>query len=116
MNFACLVVMLLAGAPANVPERVLSVGGEVKAPRVLTRVNPNYELCIRKGKRIGRPLVEMIVGVDGSVREPRLLKRLNPCAEKATLDAVRRWRFTPATYRGKRVAVRYRITVTVHYE
>lgn len=116
MKVVCLVWMLFACGDAKSPEQVFDVGGEVKAPRVLTRAVPDYASCPADKAQSGNPILEMIVDADGRVRDPRLLKPIEPCFAKAILDSVRQWKFAPGTLHGKPVAVRMNMIVMIHYE
>jgi protein TonB len=102
-------------AVAATRPRVYTVGGDVKPPVALTRVEINFDECIRQKKPVGMPIIEAVIDENGRVQQARLLKPLHPCAERATLNAVRQWRFKPATLDGKPVAVRYTMTVFIDY-
>ena len=87
----------------------------MKPPVALTRVEINFDECIRQKTPVGMPIIEAVIDENGRVQQPRLLKPLHPCAERAVLNAVRQWRFKPATLEGKPVAVSYSMTVFIHY-
>jgi len=52
----------------------------------------------------GYVLVAYIVGTDGKVADPVVLKSSDSRLEKAALDAMGHWRFTPGTVAGEKVA------------
>jgi hypothetical protein len=80
-------------------EQPLRVGGEVKAPVVVHRPALDITPCTR----------------DGTVTNARLLKAIDPCLDALYVEDVQGWRFHPATYRGKPVAVLMNFTIRVEY-
>jgi len=44
--------------------------------------------------------VSFIIGIDGRVHSPLILEGLGPAEDRIVLDAVRSWRFRPATCNG----------------
>jgi TonB family protein len=44
--------------------------------------------------------VSFIVGIDGRVHSPLILESLGPSEDRIVLDAVRNWRYRPATCHG----------------
>jgi TonB family protein len=99
------------------PPTVLRVGGEVKAPVVMKRVEPNVERCTTTKIRVsGVPLLEAVIDENGVPRDIRILESSHPCVDQVVIEAVEQWRFRPATLRGKAVPVVFNMTVHVHYE
>lgn len=102
-------------ADAKTDEKPMPVGGEVRPPVAIARVEPDYEPCARKKVRVrGLTILEAVIERDGTVRSLRLLKSAEPCTAKAALEAMRQWKFKPATYRGKPVACVMSFTVNIH--
>ena len=94
----------------------MRVGGEVEAPVVLHRVEPNFESCQKKKIRLsGVPIIEAIIDERGTIREARILKSSHECIDEATLAAIRQWRFRPGTYRGKPVPVVFNLSVRINW-
>ena len=96
-------------APGAGPRRV---GGEVKPPVVIHRVQPVYAGTAQKGHIEGIVIVEVIVGRDGNVNDARVIKPLPFGLSEAALEAVKKWKFRPGTLRGRPVEVIYNVTVT----
>jgi TonB family protein len=93
----------------------LRIGGDVKAPVSLERTAPDYQRC-NTGKRIqvsGPALVEVVVDETGVVDAARILRSVEPCLDQAVLDAVKMWRFKPATLHGKPVASFYNLSIHI---
>jgi TonB family protein len=95
----------------------MRVGGDVKAPRIIKRIDPQYDHCTRQsGLRITAiPIVEAIVEKDGTIRSVRIVKSAEPCIDRAFVEAVKRWQFAPATYRGEPVPSVFNLTLTIHF-
>jgi protein TonB len=60
----------------------------------------------------GLVIVEATIARDGSVKDVRLLKSAHPLLDKAALDAVARWKYSPTTLNGDAVEVLLSVTVT----
>jgi periplasmic protein TonB len=56
-------------------------------------------------------IVEAIIDKDGKVTNVRVLKGLPMGLDQAAVDAVKNWRFRPATLNGRPVSVYYSLTV-----
>lgn len=83
----------------------LRVGGDVKAPVVIYRVEPVYTEKARKAAITGIVIVEVIVDEAGVVKDAHVLKPLPFGLDEAAIDAVKKWRFRPGTLNGKPVEV-----------
>lgn len=91
-------------------ERVYDVGGDVRPPVVVKRVEPT----IPRGARCrGMVVLRAVIGADGRPREVRDISRKPDAVTKAAAEALPRWRFRPATLHGKPVAVHYFVTVNL---
>lgn len=89
----------------------LSVGGDVKAPVVINRVEPLYPEEARKARITGIVIVEAIIDRNGVVKNVSVLKPLPFGLDQAALDAVRQWTFRPGTLNGAPVDVIFNLTV-----
>ncbi len=93
----------------------MRVGGEVHAPVPISKVDINFETCIKQKEQIGFQIIDTIIDETGRIRSLRFLKPVPPCAESVIRKTLKRWRFKPGTYRGKPVAVWYTLTVNLEY-
>lgn len=89
-----------------------TVGGEVTPPRLLVKITPEYPDVARRIRLEGRVSLEVVVGPDGSVETVDVVAATNPLFTGPAVDAVKRWRYTPATWRGRAVRVFYSVEVT----
>lgn len=75
------------------------------APVVLTKVAPKYAREAEEQGVRGEVTVHFYIDEKGAVRMPSVEGEPHPYLAQQALDAVRVWRFTPATSRGKPVMV-----------
>lgn len=99
------------GPPPMEPTGPIRVGGDVKAPQKLVYPSPQYTEIARKARITGVVIVEAIIDKEGNVTNVKVLKGLPMGLDQAAAEAVRKWKFEPATLNGKPVAVIYNLTV-----
>lgn len=99
--------------PGSPDEKTYVPGGDVRAPVLLQRVEPDYPEVARKARIEGVVILQAIIGPTGAIEDLRLVKSLFPALDESALAAVRRWRYRPATLNGR--AVRVLLSVTVAY-
>lgn len=105
-------VPLPTPTPEPVPDNPLIVGGAVVAPTLLRRVEPVYPEVARMARRQGVVVVEAIVDKEGNVTEADASDDgVGFGCKEAAIEAIRQWRYAPATLHGHPVSVYLRITV-----
>lgn len=87
------------------------VDDTMKPPKAITRVEPIYPEEAKQNRVFGVVILELLIKEDGTVGDARVLKPLPYGLDQAALDAVRQWRFEPATIDGKPVPVAFNITI-----
>jgi TonB family protein len=97
--------------PRELPPGVFRVGGEVKAPTVISRAEPMYSEDARKARVSGIVILECVIDSTGAVRDVIVLKDLPYGLGEAATTAVKQWRFKPGTIEGKPVDVVFNLTV-----
>ena len=87
-------------APAEKEKQIgrVAEGGNVQAARVLNRVQPQYPDIARREHLQGKVRLHAIIGREGSFAE-------------SSLDAVRKWRYSPTVLMGDPVEVNTQIDV-----
>jgi TonB family protein len=80
-------------------------GSGVNAPRLLREVKADYTEEARRRGLEGEVVMEIVVKSDGSVGDVKLLRRLGGGLDERAIQAVRQWRFAPATRKGVPVDV-----------
>ena len=102
--------------PPPVPAGPLRVGGDVKAPVAINRVEPDYTDSARKARVSGVVVVEAIIDKNGNVDHVKVIKGLPMGLGEQAETAVRRWKFKPGTLNGKPVDTIFNLTVTFKLE
>jgi TonB family protein len=99
------------GPPPVEPTGPIRVGGDVKPPNKVYSPSPQYTEIARKARITGVVIVEAIIDKQGNVTNVKVLKGLPMGLDQSAVDAVKKWRFEPATLNGKPVAVIYNLTI-----
>ncbi len=100
----------LAGAGSDA---TFTVGGEVKAPQLIERIDPPYPEIARKPRLEGVVVLEAVITAAGSVEGATVVKSAHPILDDAARRALLQWRYRPATLNGR--PVRVYLTVTVSF-
>jgi protein TonB len=102
--------------PPPPPSGPLRVGGDVKAPTVVSRAEPEYTETARKARVAGVVVVEAIIDKNGNVDHVKVIKGLPMGLGEQAESAVRRWKFKPGTLNGRPVDTIFNLTVTFKLE
>ena len=92
------ICIALAFTPALFAEVRVTTAEAIKS--ALNKPNPEYSTMARQMKVVGKVEVEATVGTDGSVESVRVLTG-NPLLTNSTVNAVKKWKFTPFTQNGE---------------
>jgi protein TonB len=98
-------------APTPLPSGPVRVGGNVKAPIVVHREDPEYTEVARRARVGGVVVVEAIIDRNGNVDKVTVVKGLPMGLSDSAVAAVRRWKFKPGTMGGRPVDVIFNLTV-----
>ena len=90
---------------------ILKVGGDVKEPVEIHRVQPAYPEAAREDRIQGRVVVQAVIDTKGNVQRAEAVESPDPMLTAAALEAVKQWTYRPATKHGKPVKVRLTVTV-----
>jgi len=100
-------------APPPVVERgPVRIGGDVRAPALLERVEPEYPSLAVRAQVQGVVILEAVVDRNGRVEDVRVLRSI-PLLNAAAIEAVRKWRYSPLLLNGR--AERFVLTVTLNF-
>jgi TonB family protein len=88
----------------------VTIGGNVQAARLVNRVQPTYPTVAREEHLSGTVKLHAIIGTDGSIQSLRVWSGKCSLA-RASVDAVRHWRYQPTLLNGKPVEVDTEIDV-----
>ena len=84
-------------------------------PRITYSPAPEYSDQARKAKREGTCTLTLVVVVDGHASDVRVASGLGMGIDEKTIEAVKKWKFDPATTRkGKSVPVKIAVEIDFH--
>lgn len=92
-------------------DRTYSVGGDVTAPTVVYRVEPQYSEEARRARYQGTVVLEAVVRKDGKVDVLHLVRSLGFGLDQNAIQALKEWRFRPALKNGVPVDVTINVEV-----
>jgi TonB family protein len=81
------------------------LGEGIDAPKKIYDPRPFYTEEARQARIQGTVILQAVVDVDGNVTEVEVLKGLPLGLDQSAIDAVKTWKYEPATRGGKPVAV-----------
>ncbi len=97
-------------------EAPIMVGEDVIPPVKLHAPVPQYTEAARKKRIQGVVIVQAIIDKRGDVASVKVHKALPEGLDQAAAEAIRRWKFRPATLNGQPVAVFYNLTINFRLE
>ena len=83
----------------------------VKSPRPLHTPEPMYSKTARHKKIQGIVKLSVVVEADGRIRTATVLQSLEPSLDANAIEAVKNWKFAPATKDGRPVAVQMTLEI-----
>ena len=104
-------VAAVVPAPEPVDDKPIQVGGAVLKPEVIVRTEPRYTELARRARVEGVVIVRAVIDERGYVTNVELLRGQPMGLDQAAMDAVKTWRFKPATLHGQPVKVYFNLTV-----
>jgi TonB family protein len=72
-------------------------------PQIVTRVPADYPLSLIRAAFTGKVIMHLFIDEEGRAKEVGVAESTDPRLDRAAVDAVRKWRFAPATVNGKPV-------------
>ena len=99
--------------PADAGGPLLAGVAGITNPVLIEKQRPNYPELARVGRLEGTVILQAVVRRDGTVGELHVLRCTEPNMgfEEAAMDAVRLWRYEPATQDGRPVDVFFTVFV-----
>lgn len=93
------------GSGGNIGGGVMHVGGSVRPPSVVYAPEPEFSEEARKAKFSGNVQVYLIVDEQGNPSHVRVVRGVGMGLDEKAIEAVRQYKFKPATQNGKPVKV-----------
>lgn len=84
------------------------------APKPIYQPEPEFSEASRKKKKQGSVNISLVVGTNGLPRDLKVTCSSLPDSNQNAIDAVKQWKFAPATQDGKPVAVAIAVEVSFH--
>jgi len=103
-----------AGSGGGYGGGLMSVGGGVSAPTLVSRVDPEFTEEARSANFQGNVAIQLVVDQSGNPQNIRVVRRAGMGLDEKAMEAVRQYRFHPAMYQGHPVAVQIVIDVDFH--
>lgn len=99
--------------PPAPPEGPVRVGGDIRPPVLVHRVEPTYPDLAARAHVEGVVILEAIIDEQGAVQSLKVLRSVS-LLDKAAVAAVEQWRYSPVMLNGR--PVRGILTVTVSFK
>jgi TonB family protein len=94
---------------ANLPPREFDdtkhVAGNISAPVVVKRIEPQYTDAARKARIGGTAVLQTVVKTDGTAKVLKIVRPLPYGLTESAIHALEQWTFTPAMENGKAIPV-----------
>lgn len=87
------------------------IGGDVSAPQLVSKMEPEYSEEARKAKYSGTVLLSIIVDEHGMPRDIKVVRPLGLGLDEKAIEAVSHWRFRPGMKGGRAVATQAQVEV-----
>ncbi len=95
------------------PRDPVRVGGQIKQPELLRRVEPIYPVMAVHAHVEGMVILEAIVDRQGLVESVKVLRSAGALLDNAALTAVRQWQYSPVLLNGS--PERFVVTVMLSF-
>jgi periplasmic protein TonB len=99
--------------PAPAPRDPVRIGGQITAPALLKRIEPIYPDVASAAQLTGLVILEATVGTDGCVESVRVLRSRHPFLDKAAVDALKQWQYSPLVLNT--IPTSFVLTVTFNF-
>jgi protein TonB len=102
------------GSGGNMGGGVYKIGGGVRPPQLTYQVDAEFSEEARKAKFSGNVMVDLIVDENGNPSHIKVARGVGMGLDEKAVEAVRQYKFKPATKDGKPVKVE--VTIDVNFQ
>ena len=95
------------------PKQPVRIGGQVSSPAIVKRVEPKYPDIAAAAKLTGLVILEAFVNESGEVESVKTLRSPSVFLEKAAVEALKQWRYSPLVLDS--VPMSFILTVTFNF-
>jgi periplasmic protein TonB len=106
---------IVGGLPTEAPPpppKAVRVGGQIKQPKLLQQVKPNFPELAAQARLSAIVIMEALVDTQGRVKSVTVLRGA-PLFDEAAMEAVKQWRYQPLLLNG--VPTDFILTVTINF-
>jgi protein TonB len=103
----------LAPPAQPVPDGPVSVGGEVKPPKVVSAALPVYPAIARQANVEGNVVVRVVIDKAGNVSDVHAISG-PPLLRQAAVDALRQRKYEPSRLNGQPISIEMLVTIQFH--
>lgn len=97
--------------PVDVSKEAVRAVGEIKPPRLIKKVEPEYPAEASRKRIEGLVILEATTDKEGNVSDVRVLKSKDPLLDQAAMDALRKWKYEPFYINGEPKGLVFTVTV-----
>jgi TonB family protein len=105
---------LLFAAVDDEDDRVYNVGRDIKAPKLVYRIEPEYTDSARDANINGTVVLGLEVSKAGKAENIRIIRSLEDSLDQSAIRALQKWRFEPAT-KSDGTPVRVKSVIEFHF-
>ncbi|MBV8864556.1 MAG: energy transducer TonB [Acidobacteriaceae bacterium] len=113
-SFTQIVVAVPQSDTAQEDDRVYEPGGDVKPPRLLHYVEPEFSPSSKEAYVEGTVKLSTLVTTAGKPIECRIIRGLSAEEDRTAMEALKQWTFEPGTKNGRKVKVRITVEIDFH--
>jgi len=104
-----------SGKQPAAPATPVPAGGDVKQARLISSVPPEYPAMAKAQHFSGGVTIDALIDSNGRVAKMKVLSGPT-LLEQAAMDALRQWKYEPATLDGKAVPMHLTVTIQFHLQ
>jgi protein TonB len=93
------------------PVKPRPVGGDIRPPERLAFKAPAYPPLAQAARIEGTVILEAVIDAQGVVQDVTILRSV-PMLDRAAIDAVKQWRYSPTRLNGVAIPIVMSVTVT----
>lgn len=97
--------------PSVKPKGPIRVGGHVRPPKIIVKVQPEYPPLARQVHIQGQVQIDAVLDEQGNVVEMKVISG-PPLLYQAALDALKKWKYEPTYLNDQPIAVQMIVTIT----
>ena len=103
-----------AKGDAKQDAQVYEPGGDVKAPKLVHYVEPEFSPSAKEAFVEGTVKISTVVSVEGKATSCKVVRGLNAEEDRTAVEALEQWTFRPGTKSDKPVNVRIDVEIDFH--